>query len=177
MSKKRGAFTLFEIMIVIIITIVLYSFAINSFTKKSNSLDSKVTLLNLKKILLKYDFDNIITIQCRSEDLNCMVFVDGTLQKDIKISNLFNDIPTIYKYNKELDKIEYPDLNLEDMGSYQIVFKYSCRADRKCDEFIVEDTNKIYIFNDINMKPIVYNYISDVDDYFDSKIEEVKDAF
>ncbi|MEA3314874.1 MAG: hypothetical protein U9Q30_03335 [Campylobacterota bacterium] len=177
MSKKKGAFTLFEIMIVIIITIVLYSFAINSFTKKSNSLDDKVTLLNLKEMLLKYDFDNIITIQCNNEDLSCMVFIDGTLQEDIKISNLFNDIPTIYKHNKELDKIEYPDLNLEDMQSYQIIFKYSCRDDRKCDEFIVEDTNKIYIFNDINMKPIVYNYISDVDDYFDSKIEEVKDAF
>lgn len=177
MTKKRDGFTLFEIMIVIIITIVLYSFTINSFKKKSNRLDNKVTLLNLKEKLLKYDFDKIITIQCNSEDLSCMLFIDGVIQKDVKISNLFDDIPTIYKYNRDLEKIEYPDLNLEDMQSYQIIFKYSCRADRKCDEFIVEDRNKVYLFNDIYMKPIIYKYISDIDDSFDSKIEEVKDAF
>jgi len=164
-------------MIVIIITIVLYSFGINSFKKKENILDDRITLLNLKERLLKYDFENIITVQCNNEDLSCMVFVDGILEEESKITNLFDDIPTIYKYNKELEKIEYPDLNLEDMQTYQIVFKYSCKKDRKCDEFIVEDTNKVYIFNDINIRPITYNYISDVDEYFDSKIEEVKDAF
>lgn len=171
----KKSFTLFEIIIVIILISVLYTFAIGSFTSKSKKNLHTITLMNLKTELLKFEYEKTIEIQCVEDDLSCFVFSDGVKQDD-KISNLFHEQPIVYKYNQNQDKIEYTPLELEEMERYNIVFKYSCDNYGKCSEFIVEDGDDIYIFNDIKLKPIKYKYLGDIDDYFNKKIEEVKDA-
>ncbi len=172
---KQKAFTLFEIIIVIILISVIYTFTINSFTNGQKRLNNNITLLNLKKYLLSLEFENNVRIECIEDDLSCFVFVDNILQKET-IKDLFIEIPNIYNYHRDMDKMYFKDLDLEQLQSYNIVFKYACKKNGKCDELIVEDTNIVYLFNNINKAPDTVNYLSDVGDYFYDKIQEVKDA-
>jgi prepilin-type N-terminal cleavage/methylation domain-containing protein len=172
----KKAFTLFEIMITIILISILYIFAINNFSKGLSFGQNNINFENLKTKLISYEFDDKITIKCIEDDFSCFVFVDDQIQ-DSKIKPFFKDIPTIYNYSKDLERIELLDLELEQLQNYNVVFEYSCTKEQRCDEMIVEMPNKIYIFNDIHKGPIVVQNLSDVDEYFESKIREVKDAF
>jgi hypothetical protein len=172
----KKAFTLFELIIAVILVSLLYYFAIDSFSQKNFKEKKNITLTNLKQTLLQYDFNDNITIQCIEDDFSCFVFIDDILQKE-KINPLFKEVPTIYNYAKDLTRVDFNELELEQLDTYNIVFKYSCKKDKKCSEYIVELPNKVYIFNDIYTKPTTINYISDINDYFDNKIQEVKDAF
>jgi prepilin-type N-terminal cleavage/methylation domain-containing protein len=173
---KQKAFTLFEIIIVIILISIFYLLVINNFHKRDISEKQQITLLNLKENLLKFDYDKSIKIQCINDSFDCLLFIDGILQEQ-KIKSLFTQEPIVYKYNKDLDKIEFADLELESLDRYEIVFEYGCNINGKCNEYIVETPKQIFVYNDIFTKPIVLSYLSDIEQYFTNKIIEVKDAF
>jgi prepilin-type N-terminal cleavage/methylation domain-containing protein len=172
---KKG-FTLVEIIIVIILISILYLFAINKFDNISTIKSTKVSLNNLKETLLSYNFDSKIEIKCINDDLSCMMFIDDQIQ-DIKIESLFESMPSVYTYNKNPDRIEFLDLDLEQLQRYTIIFEYSCTSDQRCSEIIVETNEKTYIFNNMNRYPVSVEYFNDINDYFEKKITEVKDAF
>jgi len=172
----KKAFTLFEIMITMILISLLYYFAINSFTNKTVKKTDTITLTNLKEMLLKYTFNNKIEIKCIEDDYSCFVFIDNVLQNE-KIAPLFKEKPIIYEYNQELTRIEYKDLELEQLDRYNVIFEYSCGVDKKCSNAIVETPEKVYIYDDLYAKPKIIEFISDIDDYFDNLKREVKDAF
>lgn len=174
---KKRSFTLFEIIISIILISVLYFFAINTFVKSNTNGQKNINLNSLKEKLLDIDYDDSISLKCVRDELQCFLFIDGLLQEEV-IKNLFLQIPSVYEYNKNREKIEYGYLDLPDeLGSYEIVFDYSCNRYKKCSEQIVELNTSAYIFNDIHMKPILVEDLYSVDEYFESKQEEVKDAF
>ena len=174
----KRAFTLFELLIAMILVSLLYYFAISSFEKKSFNLNSGVSLKNLKYSLLhNYDFEDSISIQCIEDDLSCFLFIDGALQKKTKLDSLFKDKPTIYNYSPSLETIEFKDLELEELESYHIVFKYRCIKSGKCSEYIVQTSKKVFLFNDIYTYPKELNSINDLDEYFEKLKREVKDAF
>ena len=154
----------------------MYLFAINSFKKSSTIKNNDFTLLNLKQRLIDKEYSNNITIKCIDDSFDCLVFIDNVLQKD-RIEGLFKNKPTVYKYNSNLDKIDFVDLELEQLQRYEIVFEYSCNAKSKCSELIVQTDKTSYIFNDTKNKPIIIEDISDVEEYFNNRISEVKDAF
>lgn len=162
-STKKSAFTLIEIIIVIILISITYSFVLGSFNKRTKSIDDKVTLNNLKSNLLELGED--VEVQCVEENLKCFMFIDD---EKTEINQLFSADISVYKYSKELEQIEYAN---------DVIFAYSCNKHQKCSEMIVETKDNTYIFNDIHKKPIVLESLSDVNDYFDKKIDEVKDAF
>ena len=106
----------------------------------------------------------------------CYIFVDG-VQEEKSIENLFSHKPTVYIYDKALDTVEFADLEFEKLESYEVCFEYSIDKYQKSKDMIVEVEDKVYIFNSIDRKPTVIEYLSDVSIYFEDKQEEVKDAF
>ena len=164
-STKKSAFTLIEIIIVIIIISIVYSFVLGSFKKQDKQIDERVTLSNLKSNLLKMDYTDSIEVVCLDDDFKCFLYLDDEKQE---INKLFSDDISVYKYSKELEHIEYNN---------GVIFTYSCDKYQKCSEIIVEKQEKIYIFNDIHKNPILIDSVNDVNDYFEKKIDEVKDAF
>jgi hypothetical protein len=175
MTKKRGV-SLFEIILAIVLVGIVYSFAINSFTNKKDIVKDNVTLENLKQTLLAYDYINSIDMKCIASDLKCFVFVDNILQKET-INTLFKNKPVVYDYDNKLIKKKFLSLELELLQRYDVVFEYKCDKYRQCTEQIVEYNDKVYIFNDTKIKPIIIKYLNDIDMYFQDKIDEVKDAF
>ena len=173
----KKAFTLFELLIAMILISLLYYFAINSFQNKSFKINDSISLKNLKINLLKnYDFEDNIKIQCIEDDLSCFIFLDGILQKE-KLTTIFKNIPTIYKYSDKLETIEFQPLELEELESYNIIFKYSCKKNHQCDEYIVETNKAVFIFDDLYNSAKELNSTNEINEYFDKLKREVKDAF
>jgi hypothetical protein len=154
----------------------LYLFAINSFSNnRNNNANKNITLMNLKKTLLDFEYENSIMIKCVNDSYDCYVFVDNELQEE-KIKGLFKEKPTVYSYSLDLEKIDFLDLELNQLERQEIVFEYGCKKNSKCNEWIVEVDDKLFIFNDIFKKPKLKKEISEIDEYFNSKIAEVRDA-
>jgi len=174
-NKSKG-FTLLEIIISIILVSILYLFAINNFSVNTGKEKDNINFHTLKSELLSYNYEKRITIKCIESDYSCFIFIDNKLQEN-KIKGLFNEEPTVYKYNSKLEEKTFNRLELEKLENHNIVFEYSCNKEKKCTEEIVFANNRGYIFNDINMKPIIVDNISEIEDYFQDKIQEVKDAF
>ncbi|MEA2050794.1 MAG: hypothetical protein U9O56_08700 [Campylobacterota bacterium] len=176
MYKK--SFTLFEIIISIILISIIYLFAINSFNSTNQNNPSNITLINLKEKLLEYDFNDNITIKCIKDDLNCFVFLDEeSIPQEKRIDNLFITEPVVYKYSRDLETIEFLDLDLEKLQRYEIFFEFTCKKNRQCDELIIEKNGEVLVFNNLYLRPIKLNYLSDFEDLIKNNIQEVKDAF
>lgn len=174
MIKK--AFTLFEIVIVVILISVFYLFAISSFSNNSTLTQQKVQLLNLKEELLKKGFEEKITIKCIADEYSCFVFIDGEKQDEM-LDPLFEKKPIIYKYEKNPESIEFSDYEAEQLDRYEIVFEFSCKKNKKCDEYIIETENMVYAIHNLALKPHTFEYMNDINEMFEAKIREVRDAF
>jgi len=171
--SSNKAFTLVELLIVIVIVSITYYFAISTIkfsTKKTVDID------NIKSMLLKYNFNDTISLKCIEDGKKCYIVVDGKISSDT-IDNLFKTKPIVYYYDTNFKQKEFDDLELNDLDSYEVCFEYNINRYRKSEDMIVEANDKVYIFNSIYDKPIVVNYLDDVSEYFSSIKDEVKDAF
>ena len=153
---------------------VVYYFAITTF--KVNKNINNVSLYNIKETLLKYSFNESISLKCIEDGKICRIVVDGDVIEDT-IENLFEEKPTVYSYDKNLDVIEYEDLEIKQFENYEVCFTYTINKYQKSNDMIVEVKDKVYIFNSIHNKPTNIEYLSDIGIYFDDKLQEVKDAF
>ena len=161
---------------VFIISLV-YSLTLSNF-KFSNTLKStKVSLENLPLYLSKYNdkfLDNLQLI-CLNDGKKCILKLDGQTVEEV--SDLFNEKPTVFQYNKDLQIINYDDIEIRHLDRYEVCFKYEINKYKKSKDMIVESNNKIYIFNSMYKKAIVLESTVDVYDYFDELNNEVRDAF
>ncbi len=175
-KKIIQAFTVVELLIVVILILSVYSISFINFANENKSSDTEKNLINVKSLLLKYEFDKTIELQCSEVDFRCFVLVDGTFKEELK-EKLFNSPPTVYSYDKNKNRIRFNDLKLEKLESYPIDFAYKIDKYGKTKDMIVEVDGKVYIFNSVFDKPFILESLSDVDEYFDSKISKVKDVF
>lgn len=176
--RVKKAFTLIELIIVILITGVTYFliFSNNSFSLKNT--DKKVDLQNLKEFLLQnFSFEKKLSFICIEEDFSCFVKVDNILLKDFEIKHFFKIKPDVYEYNKDERKIEYKELRVNNFN-YKVIFELKIDSDYKTNEFILDTLdNKVFVFNSIFTKPIIYNSLDEIFRIFNQKQIEVSDAF
>ncbi len=174
MNKK--AFTLLEILIVIILVSIIYSITLSNFNLKQKKLDT-VTLSNLKQLLSSFEYNEKINIKCiNNKNIECLLFIDEKLQEE-KITNLFKSCPDVYKYSKNQDRLEFDDFEFEDLSVVQVCFEFDLYKNGKSSQMIVDTGKNTYIFDNISQKPKKIKYINDIGFYFNKKDNEVKNAF
>ena len=176
MSRQiKGAFTLIELLIVIVIMGMVYAIIAPNLNLKAYVEEEGLNFNTLYPFLKKYSYENKIVLKCTNED-GCFVLSDGELTDRIE-NKLFKSEPVVYQYNKNLDVKEFSRLEIEDLESFDIVFEYELNKDGISKDMIVEVDEKVYIFNSFKNQVIHLNYASDVVDYFDVSKEKVRDAF
>jgi len=170
-----NAFTLFELLIVISLISVFYFFVVSNINIKKQTYDN-LKLETLKTFMLSQDFEENAVLKCIEDGKKCLLFTDNK-QTDIVVEDLFESRPEVYKYSDALDRIFFQDLELEELETYEVCFEYKVNRDGKSDEMIVDTGDNVFIFNAIKNKAEVIKYLNDIPNYFDEKIQEVKDAF
>jgi len=133
-SFKEG-FTLFELMMVIIIIGIVYALVAVKLTQEETK---EVKLLELPKLLRDSEFKKEVEVVCTEKELNrCKIFFDGNLSK-ISLK-LFDKKPIVYKVmpDESLKEIEfYPIIDEEPVAVY---FRYKVTKNGAGDEIIVDD--------------------------------------
>jgi len=176
--NKIGSFTLIELILVLILLGVIYSILLPKFQIKSNKDKSNIELTNLKEYLLNnFDFQNEIKFSCISKDFSCYVFTDRVLVEDFKIEKFFEVEPEVYKYNKDLENYDLGKITIEGFTE-NLIFEYKINSDFKSNEFILDTkNNKVFLFNSIFDKPLVFENVYGVIEQIDNNTNEVKGAF
>ncbi|RBQ31951.1 hypothetical protein CRU92_04065 [Arcobacter sp. FW59] len=176
--KDKKAFTLIELIIVILILLLIYSLVFSNKSFIVNEDKENLTILNLREFLINnFDFKEDIKFSCIEDNFSCFIKIDNRLKEDFKIENFFTIKPNIYEYNNYKKDIYFKDLRIDNFD-YKVIFELRIDNDYKINEFILDNLNgEIYLFNSIFKDPVIYKSFDDILDNFDKNQKEVKDAF
>jgi len=172
--KNKSAFTIIELMLVIVIIGIVYLIAATNLNLKQYSKEKTLDFKTLYRFLSSNNYEKSIDLKC--DEKECFVLIDGLLSSTIE-NNLFKEKPTVYKADGNFDTISYKRLELENLESYDIVFEYSLDARGISKDMIVEVDNKVYLFNSFKNSVQEFDYLNDIRDYFDDNKKRVRDAF
>lgn len=173
----KKAFTLMELIIVILIIGLVYSLIISSNNFNSKEYKEKLNLFNIKSHLLRnYEFKKRINFFCIKKDLSCYIKIDDDILDDVIIKDFFKKIPYVYEYRNDYTRIEFSPIKLVN-NEEEVVFELVINDDFKSRDFVVEKDEKFYLFNSIYETPIEYNSFNDIFSEIDSNIQEIKNAF
>lgn len=178
MIRVKKAFTLIELIIVILITssVYLLMFSNSNFLIKDKK--SNFSFINLKEYLIKnYEFQKEISFVCIENDLQCFIQIDGKIDSSQKIENIFKIIPEVYEYNRDQIKIDFSQVVI-DNSDFDVVFEFKIDKDFKSKDYILDTLeDRVYVFNSIFQEAQVYASLNEVSELFEKNILEVKDAF
>ena len=128
-------------------------------------------------MLENFEFNDELSFVCIEENYECFFKIDGKIDESSGIKNFFKDKPLVYEYNKELNSIEFAQIELNNTKQ-DIIFEFKINDDYKTNEFILDSYNdKVYIFNSIFKEPKIYSSLNEVKDDFEKNELEVKNAF
>lgn len=172
-KNNRKGFTLFELIIVVILFSIVSSFVLVKFNILSPE-KQQLTLENIKSHLLTYDFEDSISLKCTDEK-ECFLYLDDEIQEE-KVKLTILDNIEVYKYDDTLTQVFFKDIEPEELQTYGVLFELTIDKDKKHKDMIVLNGDSFYIFNSIYKSPILLSSSSDINDFFYNLKEEVKNS-
>lgn len=161
-------FTLFELLIVIILIGLIYGLFVSSLHNKEIKSDA-ISLLSMKKTLSQQTFKNKSEIICLEPCKECFIYNDNE-KSEVKPFSLFKTPPKVYKkdYYGRLEQREFLPLFTKEDLQQDICFRFSLFNNGSSSHYIVEADEKFYVFpaymNDINETAT----LSDAEKLFDT---------
>ncbi|MEA3523357.1 MAG: prepilin-type N-terminal cleavage/methylation domain-containing protein [Campylobacterota bacterium] len=167
-SNSR-AFTLFELLIVVLLIGILYGVFVHKLTKPPLANTDKLTLKNIKTFLADLPYKRKAEIICLEPCKECHVYLDGK-KADEKGFSLFTSSPNIYFPDTfgQIRTITFLPLIDKNHAINNVCFKFSLFNNKSSSHYAVENDEKYYLF-DPYMKPVaVSKSFSDVTAFFDN---------
>lgn len=156
MQKK--AFTLFELILVVIIIGLVYSLVLGKITNKKNI---KVqNLKDLKSILIKNNIKQFI------------VYGKCDKTKPNKINpDLFKDIKVYTVKNETLEKVEFNPIQIKD-EIYDVCLKFNINQNKSSSSYIIKQNEKYFVFHPYFQKTKVFTQEDEAISNFINKKEK-----
>jgi prepilin-type N-terminal cleavage/methylation domain-containing protein len=136
-DRFKGGFTLFELMLVIVIIGFIYALVAVKFSQQE---EKELKLSNLPKILLDSRFHKSAEVVCLDDgSKSCNLYFDNQLSK--MSLQLFKKKPIVYRLmpDETLKEIEFEPVIDEDQRAIPVYFRYRVRKNGSGDEMIVDD--------------------------------------
>ena len=159
----KYAFSLIELLIVILITGIMYSMSVSSF-KSIKHKEEKLTIMGLKSYLQAVPHLKTASIVCSDECMKCSVFSDGKKYK--KIKSFLDESVKSYRYDFSYGMVEIPKKN-------DICFSYTLNKEGIGEQIFVEFKGKVYDFSSYLGKMPVYDSIAEATESKEDLIMEV----
>jgi len=168
----KRAFSLIELLIVIMIIGVVYTLAIGNFKKLSEE-HSKLTLENLKEYLYSIKHSKSVKLLCLDDCSECDLYVDGN--KSRTVEGFLDKSVKVYRYEfsygaVEMEKEVY--FNIDDVEE-DVCFSYEVDKRGVGDQMLVEFKTKVYDYSSYFTKTAVYNSVEDAVNAREELIREV----
>lgn len=170
MQKK--AFSLIELLIVIVIMGVIYTLAINNFDKL-NDKSKNLSLSNLKEYLKSQTYEKSVGLICLDKCLNCNLFIDSNKTTDI--GEFLNEDVKRYRYD-----FLYGYVNIENNLFFNerdteedVCFSYKLDKNGVGEQVLIEYKDKFYDFSEYFSDVKIYNSLDEATQAKEKLIQEV----
>lgn len=176
--RVKRAFTLIELILVILLTSSVYYLMFSNSNFLIKETKDKFLLENTKEYLINnFEFNDEISLVCIEDDFSCFIKVDGEINTNKKVENVFKTIPEVYEYNQEQIRVDFQSVRINDIDN-DVIFEFKINNDFKSKEYILDTLeDKVYMFNSLFQKAKIYDSLGEAFDTFEKNILEVKDAF
>lgn len=165
-NHKKG-FTLFELMIVMLIIALVYAMFVQNFSTKQ--IEQKPKIENLREFLLNLQADSKskITIICTDSCKICKLYINDKVKNEN--FDLFADEARVFAYGLEgstLEKIEFDDFYTSKYDSEEVCFRYNLYPNSSSDKMILEYNDRFFLYD---------NYFYETKEF--SSLEEAKESW
>jgi prepilin-type N-terminal cleavage/methylation domain-containing protein len=169
----KKAFSLIELMIVIVIMGAMYTLSVQSFSNTANKLN-KVTLLNLKEYMQGQDYQKSVRFLCLDDCKSCDILIDGVKQNTIE--NILDDSVLSYEYDFNSGTREaLIDVYFNSEGMQEdVCFSYTVDKQGVGDQMLVVYKNEVYDFTTYLSPTKKYNSLESAIDAKEKLIREVE---
>jgi prepilin-type N-terminal cleavage/methylation domain-containing protein len=170
---SRAAFSLIELMIVVMIMGVVYTLSINGL-QRSGKGAANLTLLNLKEYMLSLEHKESVKILCLDECEKCDILVDGTKQETLE--NFLDKSVKTYRYeflqgvHEASYALEFNTENIEE----DVCFSYSIDKQGVGEQVLVEYKNAVYDFSPFFTSTLKYASLQEAVDTREKLIQKVQ---
>jgi prepilin-type N-terminal cleavage/methylation domain-containing protein len=173
--NSRG-FTLFELLIVIILIGLIYGLFVSNLHNKETKSDA-LTLLNMKQTLLNQPFKKKSEIICLEPCKECRIYNDGE-KSDADPFSLFKEHPKVYQtdYYGRLQQQQQLPLANEENILQDVCFRFRVKNNKSSSHYIVEADKKFYVFYAYMRDVNVTTSLSKAEKLFDTKHLLPKDS-
>ncbi len=173
---NRNAFSLIELLIVVVIVGLVYSLAISNFENVKQD-KIKPTLLNLKSYLDKLDKTDFAELICLDNCKSCYLYVDEELDGSAseEFEDFFENEPRLYRYDFNYGLVDLQNkvfFNSEGVDE-QICFSISVDKNGVSEQVVVEYKDKFYDFSPYFTDTKVYSSASKLREYREELRQEV----
>ncbi len=168
-ALNSKGFTLFELLIVIIIIGLLYGLFVSNLQNKETKSDA-ITLLSMKKTLLNQPFKQKSEIICFEPCKECFIYNDDE-KTDVEPFALFKTPPKVYKKDQygKLEQYRFLSfLNKEDKLQ-DVCFRFSLLNNKSSSHYLVEADEKFYLFHPYLKDVETIQALSDAQKLLDNK--------
>jgi len=169
---NKRAFSLIELLIVIMIVGVVYILAVSNFNRISDE-SSKLTLSSLKEYLRSIPHTKSVKLLCLDDCSECDVFVDNV--KSRTIEDFLDESVRVYRYEFSYGAVEAEKevyFNIDDVEE-DVCFSYAVDKNGVGDQVLVEFKEKIYDFSSYFSKTAVYSSIEEAVEAREVLVREV----
>ena len=173
---QKRAFSLIELLIVVIIIGVVYTLAVTKLQKVGDSSKS-VTLKTLKSYLHSLEAKKEATLLCLDDCLSCSIYVDGKKVEELegKFENFIDDSIEVYSYDfltgmQEIQQKVF--FNSEDVEE-RVCFSYSVDKKGVGEQVFVKFKEKVYDYTPYLSQTKVYDTLEDVIELKENSYQEV----
>jgi len=173
-SLVKKAFSLIELMIVIVIVGVVYSLAVSGIRKVSEK-EMLPSLSNLKVYLKSYLKEDAKSVRylCLDDCSECSIYVDGIKTKTLK--SFFDESIETYTYNFLQGTQELRDAVFFNREGKQESVCFSLTMDKNSisDQYIVRYKERVYDYTPYFTQTKVYDSLEELQDEKEKLAQEV----
>jgi len=162
---SKSSFTLFELLVVILIISIIYGIFIEKIGSKEHQI-KKSDLGSIQRLFEGIDFNESASIVCIHKCKTCFLYVDG--KKVSKISSWFQEEPKVYDFDIHgiLSPVSFLPI-FEEHNPQDVCFEYTLYPNKSHSSYIVEYQKRFYVFS-AYMKPVqIVGSISQAQELYD----------
>lgn len=167
LNSRRG-FTLFELLLVIVLIGILYGVFINKLTStKETEAAEALTIGTIGDYLRSFSADEEVEFICLEAGLECGVYVDDKRVETVKV-RLFETPPVVYRQDGygQLREIEFLPWRNGDGVLKEVCFRFTKFKNGSSSHYILGYEDRFYLF-DAYLRPTqTFSALSDAEKAF-----------
>lgn len=133
---KRSAFTLFELLLVVVIIALIYSLVVGKLQQQKEG-ETVLTLSNLRSYMMALHHHDTLELRCIDQCHECYLYRDS--QEIKRFKTLFESEPLVYDYDRFIGTKEhlFTPLFDNDGREFDVCFAYRIDPQGVGDSFLV----------------------------------------